>query len=150
MRRLSFALLLIAVFAVSVHGGCDDEIALKDGVMKTTEPKDPDESDIKNWFKDVGCSIQKQASKIQDGAKKLGGDIADGAKKFGSDVKSKLGEWKDKITGDDVTTEKAFLSNIDAKVQNAASVIDVVNPDNNVKKCSNGYVLDSLGGCKQL
>ncbi|KAL5276287.1 hypothetical protein ACFFRR_001866 [Megaselia abdita] len=152
MRSLSLILLLIAVFAVSVRGGCDEKPvdALKDGVLKATGQQDPDESEIKNWFKDVGCSIQKGASKIQDGAKKLGGDIADGAKKFGQDVKSKFGEWKDKITGDDVTTEKAFLANVDAKVQQAASVIEVVNPDNNIKKCSNGYILDSLGGCKQI
>lgn len=150
MRSLSIVTLLIAVLAVSVHGECDEKPldAIKEGVMKTTGQADPDESEIKNWFKDVGCSIQKGASKLQDGAKKLGGDIADGAKKFGEDVKSKFGEWKDKITGDDVTTEKVFLANIDAKVQNGASIIEVVNPDN--KKCSNGYVLDSLGGCKQL
>lgn len=152
MRGLSFGLLLIAVFAVSVHGGCDEEpvAAIKEGVLKGTGQPDPDQSDVKDWFKNVGCSIQKGATKLGDGAKKLGGDIADGAKKFGSDVKNKFGEWKDKITGDDVTTEKAFLSNIDAKVQNAASVIEVVNPDNNAKKCSNGYILDSLGGCKQI
>lgn len=149
MRSLS--LILIAVLAVSVHGGCDEEPvdALKDGVMKATGQQDSDESDIKNWFKDVGCSIQKGASKFQDGAKKFGGNIADGAKQFGQDVKSKFSEWKDKITGEDVTTEKTFLANIDAKakVQNAA---DSINSDSNLKKCSNGYVLDSLGGCKQI
>lgn len=159
MRSVFLAFLLIAAFTVSVRAGCDEEPleAVKDGVLKATGQQDPDDSEIKSWFKNVGCSIQKGASKIQDGAKKLGGDIADGAKKFGEgakkfgeDVKNKFGEWKDKITGDDVTTEKAFLANIDAKVQNAASVIEVVNPDNNVKKCSNGYILDSLGGCKEI
>lgn len=155
--------LILAAAAFSAHAECVDgefkqaaPITIgDDGVLVTVGEagSGEKESDFSTFFKKVGCSLKKGASKVKEGAKKLGGEIKEGAKKFkavakefGSDVKTKFGEFKEKLSDSSeealgVTTQHSLFANV-----------ELINTDikKAEEKCGNGYILDVLGNCKQL
>ncbi|KAH8420018.1 hypothetical protein KR009_005015 [Drosophila setifemur] len=70
------------------------------------EPKGPDDSDLGQFFKKVGCQVKKGAEELSEAAKPYADKIAEGAKSFGSKVAENYDTLKHKLTDESSTTPR--------------------------------------------
>ncbi|XP_053947829.1 uncharacterized protein LOC128856549 [Anastrepha ludens] len=88
----SFALVVILALALCVafvHADCDDDSS-----------KSSDDGEVKQFFKNLGCKIQKGAENLQENTKPWTDKIGASAKEFGNTVAQKYDELKHKLTDD--------------------------------------------------
>lgn len=88
----SVTLVTILAFALCfayVQADCDDSA------------QSNEDGDVKQFFKNLGCKIQKGAENLQDTAKPWAEKIGTSAKEFGNTVAQKYDELKHKLTDDD-------------------------------------------------
>ncbi|XP_034118316.1 uncharacterized protein LOC117577582 [Drosophila albomicans] len=71
--------------------------------------RDPEDSDFKNFFKNIGCKVSQGAEQVVEAAKPYAEKIGEGAKDFGSTVAQKYDELKHRLT-DDASTPKATVT----------------------------------------
>lgn len=79
-------ILAFALFFAYVHADCDDSA------------QSNEDGDVKQFFKNLGCKIQKGAENLQENAKPWAEKIGTSAKEFGNTVAQKYDELKHKLT----------------------------------------------------
>uniref|UniRef100_W8CBS7 Uncharacterized protein n=1 Tax=Ceratitis capitata TaxID=7213 RepID=W8CBS7_CERCA len=87
----SFTLLVVLALALCltyVHADCGDS------------SQSNEDGEVKQFFKNLGCKIQKGAENLQENAKPWADKIGSSAKEFGSTVAQKYDELKHKLTDD--------------------------------------------------
>ncbi|XP_030379617.1 uncharacterized protein LOC115627873 [Scaptodrosophila lebanonensis] len=109
------------------------------------------ESEVRDFFKNVGCHIKKGVSKAGEHAKKLGAELKEGAKKLGekakdlgSDIKERFEGFRDKLSKESVeemSQDRSFLANV-----------EIMQPEvlKGETQCGHGHILDALGNCSKL
>lgn len=68
------------------------------------EVKNPDDSDFKNFFKNLGCKVSNGAEQVVEAAKPYANKIGDTAKDIGSSVAEQYDALKHRIISDDHTS----------------------------------------------
>ncbi|XP_030379881.1 uncharacterized protein LOC115628061 [Scaptodrosophila lebanonensis] len=64
------------------------------------EAKNPDDSDFKHFFKNIGCKVKQGAEDVAEAAKPYADKIGEGAKDFGNTVAQKYDQLKHRLTDD--------------------------------------------------
>ncbi|XP_014092827.3 uncharacterized protein [Bactrocera oleae] len=82
------AILTFALCLAYVYADCDDSA------------QSNEDGEVKHFFKNLGCKIQKGAENLQENAKPWAEKIGTSAKEFGSTVAQKYDELKHKLTDD--------------------------------------------------
>ncbi|XP_037937627.1 uncharacterized protein LOC119671163 [Teleopsis dalmanni] len=155
-----FVTLLLAIATVNVRADfldCDEKIipSLSDIAdigpkITSSETTIPNEHEVRDFFKNIGCQIKKGATKVKEQAKKWGREIKEGAKKltekakdFGADIKTKLSDYTEKVSEQ---------SNVENLKYDVFEHVEIINPDveKAEQECGHGHILDALGKCSKL
>ncbi|XP_055383195.1 uncharacterized protein LOC129613237 [Condylostylus longicornis] len=126
-KILLFTVILTITFT-TISGGA---------LCRAAENKSSDESsEVKQFFKDAGCTLEKGAKKVAEGAKSLGGTVKEGAKKITNKI-------KDAFSSDETTTPLP-------EDPNAYKLVPLAPFDDTSNKCPEGQRLDAKGVCHPI